>query len=191
MATCIRAIYSRSVVGVVAATITTFMAFAQALAESPADDPELAHSEAQLADSVGLWAVTTEFLKPDGSVARAVEGTYEFVPVIPGRVVRGESHIPELDQTAAILFYVDTAEREIEMVSVAADGRLWVMTGPLGGEVRTTEPFETVDGGTGQLRFTRFNVAADSFESKMEYSDDGGQTWLPGNRQYFRRMASD
>ena len=62
------------------------------------------------------------------------------------------------------------------MVSVGADGHLWTMTGPLGGEVRLSQEYETADGGTGRLRFTRFNVGQDTFESRMEHTDDAGKT---------------
>jgi hypothetical protein len=75
------------------------------------------------------------------------------------------------------------------MVSVGGDGRLWIMTGPLGGETRTTEEFNTA-GGTGQRRFARYNVTGDAFESRIEYSDDGGATWKPGNHQTFLRSQS-
>ncbi len=63
------------------------------------------------------------------------------------------------------------------------------MTGPLGGETRMTQEYGTTGGGTGRLRFTRYNVSADAFESRMEYTDDGGKTWKPGNHQTFRRTA--
>jgi hypothetical protein len=72
------------------------------------------------------------------------------------------------------------------MVSVGRDGMLWTMSGPLGGETRTTQEFTTATG-TAQLRFTRYNVADDSFESRMEYTEDGGKSWKPGNHQVFRR----
>lgn len=150
----------------------------------------LQHSVEQLRSSIGRWDVTTEFLNTDGTAAKTVSGTYEFSWVIPDRVVSGKSEIPELKQVSAILFYVNEAKQFIEMVSVGADGNLWVMTGELGGEVRTTKEFKTASGGTGQLRFTRYNVLADSFESKMEYTEDGGESWLPGNHQVFRRTAS-
>ena len=158
-----------------------------ASAQAPAGTTPLDHSVEQLRSTVGQWAVTTEFLQEDGAVARTVEGTYEFEWVVPDRVVSGKSEIPELKQTAGILFFVNEKQSLIEMVSVGADGRLWEMIGPLGGEVRTTPEFKTADGGAGQLRFTRYNVSADAFESKMEYTTDGGQTWLPGNHQRFRR----
>lgn len=149
----------------------------------------LSHSVEQLRHAVGTWDVTTSFLGPDGSIARSVQGTYEFDWVVPDRVVGGRSAIPELGQAGGILFYVRERTGEIEMISVGADGRLWVMTGPLGGEVRQTPEYPTEDGGRGALRFTRYNVLPDSFESKMEYTSDGGRTWTQGNHQTFRRRA--
>jgi hypothetical protein len=76
------------------------------------------------------------------------------------------------------------------MVAVGPDGRLWIMTGPLGGDTRYSQEYEDSGGGTGQLRFTRYNVTEDGFESKMEYTDDGGETWKPGNHQVFRRAVT-
>ena len=151
-------------------------------------DAELRHSVEQLRTSIGRWETVTEFLAEDGSIANSVKGTYEFSWVVPDRVAVGRSEIPELGQVSAILFYINEARRTIEMTSVAADGYLWVMTGPLGGEVRQTQEYPTADGGAGRLRFTRFNVSADSFESRMEYTGDGGRTWTPGNHQRFTRL---
>lgn len=148
----------------------------------------LDHSVDQLRHTVGRWSTTTEFLRPDGSVARSVKGTYEFEWVVPDRVVRGRSEIPDLKQTAGILFYVNEAAKTIEMVSVGADGQLWTMTGPLGGETRQTQAFKTPEGKDGRLRFTRFNVTPDRFESRMEHTEDGGKTWAPGNHQVFERV---
>jgi hypothetical protein len=156
-------------------------------AQAPAEPTALERSVEQLRNTVGRWAVTTEFLKEDGTVARSVTGTYEFTWVVPDRVVSGVSRIPELSQISGILFFINEKKEQIEMVSVGADGRLWEMIGPLGEEVRTTPEFKTADGGTGQLRFTRYNVSADASESRMEYSEDGGTTWKPGNHQQFRR----
>lgn len=157
-------------------------------AAAPApDSTALARSVEQLRTSIGRWNVVTEFLNDDGSVARSVTGTYEFAWVVPDRVVSGRSEIPELGQVAGILFYVNEKKQKIEMTSVGADGRLWIMTGPLGGEVRMTQEYGTAGGGTGRLRFTRSNITPDAFESRMEYTDDGGKTWKPGNHQQFVR----
>jgi hypothetical protein len=144
----------------------------------------------QLRHVHGEWNVTTEFLNPDGTVARSVEGTYTFRWVVPDRVISGESRIPSLNQASGILFYVSEARGVTEMTTVGTDGRLWVMTGPIDGEVRTTPPTRMDDGTTMELRFTRYNVAANTFESKMEYSTDGGRTWRPGNHQLFRRKST-
>ena len=137
----------------------------------------------ELRRNVGVWDTTTEFLAEDGSVARAVRGTYSFEWVVSDSVLRGVSEIPETKQKSAILFYYRAAKDEIEMVSVGADSVLWLMTGPGGGNARTTAPRPTQDGGTITLRFTTANVTAERFESRMEWSADEGQIWNPGNRQ--------
>jgi hypothetical protein len=159
-----------------------------ALAEVAPDDPALAHSLAELENALGRWSVATEYLYEDGSVARSVEGTYEFSWVVPHRLLTGRSEIPELQQGAGILFYVNESDRTIEMVSVGKDGRLWIMTGALGSDVRHSQTYATEAGGEGQLRFTRSNISDDGFESRMEYTEDGGVTWKPGNHQVFRRV---
>jgi hypothetical protein len=160
------------------------------LPRADAQEPErLAVGVEQLRHAAGAWEATTEFLDPDGSVGRRVVGTYEFDWVVPDRVLVGRSEIPELEQVAAILFYVEPAKSLIGMSSVGRDGHLWVMTGPIDGEVRTTPPTPMSDGTTMQLRFTRYNVRPDGFESKMEYSTDDGATWTQGNHQVFVRQS--
>lgn len=150
-------------------------------------DPEaLSRSVDELRAAVGVWSVTTRFLAADGSVAREVEGEYAFEWVEKDRVLSGTGFMPGLGRNG-ILFYIDRAEAEIEMVSVGPDGKLWVMNGPLGGDTRMSREFTTADGKTAQLRFTRFNAAADRFESRMEITTDGGATWVPGNHQVFTR----
>jgi len=158
-------------------------------AQSPTGEKALEHSVEQLRTSVGRWAVVTEFLNEDGSVAQSAAGTYEFSWIVPDRVVAGRSEIPTLKQASGILFYVNEKKQQIEMVSVGGDGALWIMTGPLGGEERLSQEYKTAGGGTARLRFTRSKVAQDAFESRMEYTDDGGKTWKPGNHQVFRRVA--
>ncbi|OGF03954.1 MAG: hypothetical protein A2W00_14520 [Candidatus Eisenbacteria bacterium RBG_16_71_46] len=144
-----------------------------ALAKDLPDSTALQQSVEQLRAAVGRWEVVTEYLNEDGSVAKAVSGSYEFSWIVPDRVVAGKSEIPELKQTSGILFYINQAKQHIEMAAVGADGRLWIMTGPLGGEERLSQEYQTVEGGTGRLRFTRYNVSPDAFESRMEYTEDG------------------
>ncbi len=159
------------------------------LAADPATPEALAIGVAQLRHSVGDWAVTTTFFAEDGSVANVVPGHYRFEWVVPDRVVAGRSDLPELGRSAGILFYVRERHAVIEMVSVGADGHLWVMSGPVDGETRSTPPTALADGRSMLLRFTRFNVSPDRFESRMETSFDGGQTWRPGNHQLFLRAG--
>ena len=161
------------------------------LAEEVAGKTALQVSVEELRSSQGKWDVVTEFLNPDGSVAKAVTGSYEFDWVVPDRILTGQTTIPELEQTSAILFYINEKDSKIEMASVGPDGKLWIMTGPLGGDQRMTQEYATSDGGTGQLRFTRYNVKDNSFESKMEYTSDGGETWVMGNHQNFVRAESE
>lgn len=171
----------------VAILVTMLVGVSAVWADTPPNE-KLARSVEQLRSAVGRWAVVTEFLNADGTVAKAVAGTYEFEWVVTDRVVQGRSAIPELKQNTAILFYVDEKRQVIEMAAVGADGRLWVMTGALGDETRYTQKYAAGDGKEGQLRFTRYNVTPDGFESRMEYTEDGGKTWKPGNHQVFRRQ---
>ena len=169
-----------------AATLTLALQTGQAGAD-PATPEALAAGVAQLRQAIGDWNVTTTQFAEDGSVAGRVRGSYHFEWVVPDRVISGHSAIPELDQSSAILFYVGERRAIIEMASVGADGHLWVMTGPIDGETRTTPPTPLADGRSMQLRFTHSMVEPDRFESRMEVSVDGGETWKPGNHQIFVR----
>ena len=166
----------------------TVLLVASLLAQAPAN-PALQRSVDELRGCIGRWDVTTDFLKEDGTVAKSATGIYEFSWIVADRVVSGRNDMPELKQAAGILFYIDENRGVIEMVSVGNDGHLWTMTGPLGGDQRTSQEFESAVGGTTRLRFTRSHVATDSFESRMDYTEDGGATWKPANHQRFRRAA--
>lgn len=162
-------------------------------AQAPQSVPTLTISAGleQLRHVEGDWAVTTEFFGADGRISATYQGSYHFQWVIPDAVLSGVSQIPALDMTSALLFYLRPASNEIEMVSVGKDGLLWIMTGRDGEEHRTTREIRTKDGGSMRLRFTRYNVAQDSFESRMELSTDGGETWTQANHQLFRRCTHD
>ena len=144
----------------------------------------------QLRSAVGAWEVKTTQYGDDGNVARVACGTYRFEWIVPDRVLAGRSDIPDWKQASGLLFYVNERRSTIEMASVGADGNLWVMTGPAGGETRTTPAVPTSDGETMQLRFTRFNVSPNRFESRMEVSTDGGSSWKQGNHQVFERART-
>ena len=143
----------------------------------------------QLRHSVGIWNVTTTQFDDKGEVARVGSGTYRFDWVVPDRVVSGRADMQEWRQSAGMLFYVNPERSTIEMTSVGSDGQLVVMTGPAGGETRTTTTTALADGRKLTLRLTRFNVTANSFESRMEASYDGGTSWRPGSHQSFKRAS--
>ena len=153
--------------------------------------PALASAVQQLRQAAGLWNVTTTQYGDDGAVARVASGTYRFDWIVPDRVLAGRSDIPDWGDAAGILFYVNERRSTIEMASVGSDGQLWVMTGPASGETRTTPETPLADGRKMKLRFTRSNVSADRFESRMEVSLDGGENWKPGNHQLFRRAPGN
>ena len=171
--------------------LTTALVMTAAIpAGAQTEEEKLAASVEELRNAAGSWSVTTEFLAADGSVAREIEGEYVFEWVVEGRVLSGYNHIPDLDQKSAILFYINEKEGNIEMASVGSDGHLWIMTGPLGGDTRYSQEFQSSEGNPSQLRFTRFNVSGDRFESRMEYTEDGGETWIQGNHQVFTRKKN-
>jgi hypothetical protein len=174
------------------AVILFFALAAPQLCAEPASPEALAVGVAQLRNAIGEWNVTTARYSEDGSVTGTMPGTYRLEWVVPDPVISGRSAIPEPGSASGILFYVRERRAAIEMVSVGADGHLWVMTGPIDGETRLTPSTQLAGGGSMKLRFTRFNVGPDRFESRMEYSLDDGATWKPGNHQVFQRaMAKD
>lgn len=152
-------------------------------------NPAVSPAQAQLRHVIGRWDVVTTTYDADGSVAGSFPGTYSFAWVVPDQVVSGVSKIPAWNATSAILFYLRPANRQIEMVSVGQDGQRWIMTGADDAEVRETASVPMSDGTTLKLRFTRFNITADRFESKMERSTDGGASWQIGNHQLFTRRV--
>ena len=159
-----------------------------AQAQAPAAPPEPApQAVEQLRHVIGLWDVETDFIGPDGEITQSFVGQYRFGWVVTDRVVSGMSTIPSLNQASGILFFVRPARNEIEMSSVGPDGHLWRMIGPDTSETRTTPNTEMADGSTIMLRFTRYAVQPDRFQSRMEVSTDGGTSWRVGNEQRFVR----
>lgn len=163
---------------------------AQQAAEAVQDLPSAA--VIQLRHVVGEWDVATTFHGPDGAPGQTLDGVYSFEWVLEDKIVKGMSTIPQLEMASGLLLYVRPSTSEIEMVSVGPDGRLWTMTGPQDSETRETPVVDLPNGNSIKLRFTRFNVTPDRFESRMELSSDGGETWIQGNHQLFvRREESE
>lgn len=163
------------------------VAHAQESAAEP-DAAQVSPALAQLRHVFGEWDVTTTFFGEDGAAGAAHAGRYRFEWVIEDAVLQGVSDIPDLSLRSAIMFYLRPSANQIEMISVGQDGIPWTMTGDAGSEVRETPNRPMSDGSTLKLRFIRFNVEKDRFESRMERSLDGGKTWQRANHQVFTRV---
>jgi hypothetical protein len=172
-----------------ASLLLAFAPFSGEAMETPAS--ALAEGIDQLRHTVGTWNVTTTQYRDDGSVARTLKGTYQFDWVVPDRVVSGRSSIPSLGELAGVLFYVNERRATLEMAQVDANGQLAVLSGAAGKELRTTAPVANADGTKVQLRLTRFNVGPDRFESRLDFSTDGGMNWRPGSHQRFVRVEDE
>ena len=171
---------------------SVFVCLACLLRAEPAPDAKAMEiSQEELRHSIGRWDVVTDLLQEDGSVMTTTHGTYEFHWIVPDHIAAGKSETQEMNLASGILFYIKEKEGEIEMASVGTGGKLWIMTGPLGGNVRMTPEDKNERGGMSRLRFTRYNVLPNSFESKMEITRDGGKTWKPGNHQRFVRLEGE
>jgi hypothetical protein len=153
--------------------------------------PSLASAVQQLRQAAGHWNVTTTRYGENGAVAGVASGTWHFDWVVPDRVLSGRAVIPDWKQTAGMLFYVNERRSTLEMASVGADGQLLVMSGPAGAETRTTSAIALPDGRRMLQRYTRYGIAADRFESRMETSYDGGTSWKLGHHQLFVRAPAN
>jgi hypothetical protein len=123
--------------------------------------------------------------------AAVATGTWSFDWVVPDRVLTGRAVIPDWNQSAGMLFYLNERMYTLEMAQVGADGQLLVMTGAAGTETRTTEEIPLPDGRHMMQRHTRFKVTADRYEAKLETSYDGGQSWKPGHAPALRAHAGE
>lgn len=153
--------------------------------------PSLASAVQQLRQAAGHWNVTTTRYGDNGAVAGVASGTWHFDWVVLDRVLSGRAAIPDWKQTAGMLFYVNERQSTLEMASVGADGQLLVMSGAAGTETRTTAAIPLADGRQMLQRFTRYGIATDRFESRMETSTDGGVSWKLGHHQLFVRVPAN
>ncbi|HEX9706155.1 MAG TPA: hypothetical protein VGA24_00820 [Steroidobacteraceae bacterium] len=153
--------------------------------------PPLASAVQQLRQAAGHWNVTTTRYGANGAIAAVASGTWHFDWVVPDRVLSGRAVIPDWKQTAGMLFYLNERRSTLEMASVGADGQLLVMSGPAGAETRTTAAIPLPDGRRMLQRYTRYGITTDRFETRMETSHDGGQSWKAGHHQLFVRAPAN
>ena len=152
--------------------------------------PGLEGAVQQLRQAAGRWNVTTTRFAENGAVAAVATGTWTFDWIVPDRVLSGRSAIPDWNQSAAVLYYLNERMETLELAQVGSDGQLLVMSGPAGAESRTSSPVALPDGRRMMQRHTRYDVSADRFEARVERSFDGGASWKPGYHQVFVRAPA-
>jgi hypothetical protein len=173
----------------IAAALLSFLVlpFAEASEMAP---PALSSAVQQLRQAAGRWNVTTTRYAENGAVTAVATGTWNFDWVVPDRVLSGRAVIPDWNQSAGMLFYLNERRFTLEMAQVGADGQLLVMSGPAGTETRTTAAIPLANGRRMIQRHTRYGVSANRFESRVETSYDGGVSWKPGYHQLFVRAPA-
>ena len=129
----------------IAAALLSFLVLPLAQA-SELTPPVLATAVQQLRQAAGRWNVTTTRYAENGAVAAVATGTLDFDWVVPDRVLAGKSVIPDWNQSAGMLFYLNERIFTLEMAEVGADGQLLVLSGPAGAETRTTGAVALPDG---------------------------------------------
>ena len=156
---------------------------------SEIESTPLSSAVQQLRHSVGIWSVTTTQFDDKGEVARVGSGTYRFDWVVPDRVLSGRSDMAEWKQSAGMLFYVNPERSTIEMTSVGPDGQLWVMTGPAGGETRTTAADRAAGRPQGCSSGSRASTCRPTASVPHGSELRRRRELAPGNHQTFKRAA--
>lgn len=135
----------------------------------------------------GRWQFQTEYLNAAGEVTGRTSGTEEVEWLVEDRVLGMTSRLDGDRVGSRAMWFYDRTTLEFTLVSVnGSTGELWVLGGDLDQwqiRSRVTPP------GSAQIRFTHYDVEQDSWRALMEYSTDGGDTWLPGFRQVFSRVS--
>ena len=168
-------------------SVACTMMFAAAVAQESRDpDPAKKHLEYHLGD----WETKTVILDPDGNELQTFEGMESCKYTIDGVVLELTTKVPDLDHISKAMLFYNATDKKILLLSVDQTGDYWFFSGDPGGGVLTSQPRKQEDGRELMLRFTRSNMADDSFETLLEYSTDNGGTWVQNYRQYSTRKQS-
>jgi hypothetical protein len=161
---------------------------------NPAAPEQLTHWN----NLIGSWRTSEEGLKPDGSgwhVAKSAD--WHFYWAMDGWAVRDEYYSPPLDDHS-----VEPSQRQIgtNIRIFNQESGQWIMAWLTKEGKRVDTYFATTDGqsivmttaplikGGKHRRITFFDIHKDSFEWKLELSDDGKSKWLEVYRIHGKRM---
>jgi len=154
-------------------------ALAAFLAEHPHGSAEMA----RLAPLVGDWRIVTRAKQQDGTF---VEGTarWRFWYVLDGKVLMDEWRAPKpgggegvgvnlrhYDPTAGhyVAKWLSDSLDDWRTYTARFEGDRFVMRG------KSTAP----SGSEGDARITFYDIEPESFRWKLDWSVDGGETWIP------------
>lgn len=137
-----------------------------------------------MAPLIGEWAITTETRQQDGSWQESGWAQWNFYFILEGHAIQddwlaGDPPIgdpPMLQRGTNIRIY-DPAEDRWEMAWIANSARslsTYMATNEPDGSVVMTSHW----GVPNMRRITFFDMQEDSFEWKLELSNDEGETWL-------------
>jgi len=150
------------------------------LGRSPAAPVELD----AYAPLVGEWAITTETLQQDGTWADSPGAQWNFYFILEGHAIQDDwiSHAPPTGDPPIygrgtnIRIY-DTEEDRWEMAWIASRTRslstYTAQNGPDGSIV-----MRDLFGVAQPSRITFYDIREDSFEWKLEFTQDEGETWF-------------
>lgn len=146
---------------------------------------------------IGKWRTTEEGLKPDGSAWQASKSAqWNFYWAMDGWAVRDEYFSPPLDDSEADplkrqigtnLRIFNPDKNEWIMAWLTKDGKrvdVYQATSSDKNIVMRTDPLS--EGGK-YRRITFFDIKKDSFEWKLEFSNDGQSNWLEVYRIHGKR----
>lgn len=147
-------------------------------------------AQALLDYEIGLWDSRWERLDAEGNVTVSFTGTEHFEWYLGDKVVQLTTRIPELDQMSKSLRFFSPREQRIVFWAVDSNSDHWTMHQDVESGIIHSLPTPTAAGGEMTLRFTTTRKTADAFDVAMDYSLDGGDSWVRGMRQYLTRAAS-
>ena len=155
-------------------------ALAAFLAEHPHGSAEMA----RLAPLVGDWKIVTRAKQQNGSY---VDGTarWRFWYVLDGKVLMDEWRAPKPDGSGEgvgvnlrhhdpsaghyVALWLDDSLDDWRPYTARFEGDRFVMRG------KSVAP----SGAEGDARITFYGIEPDSFRWKLDWSVDGGETWIP------------
>lgn len=151
-------------------------------------DPLHAKADELHAYEAGTWQSRWERVDDAGNVTDVSTGVEIFSPTLNGTALELVTRIDgEEDWSRAIKFY-NRKERKIVFIDVSSRGEYYVMkqdveTGTVVGRSQRPGAEDSL------FRFVTVRKTDDEMDVKMEFSEDGGQTWRHIRNQYMRRIG--